>query len=284
MAYNDGLANVTTTIGHTYVIKNDGLAIVRRNYRDKMGISISPLNSFIAKNSNSKYVNESLVPVVHSENSKKIYDANTYLPIVNTFATMELPIILNKFCCDNVIAYDVNTNSLEKSFCKLIKTINGDISITRVARDNENKWNFNNVFYSDSTTIVEQEEGFIITSPATTLVESVNKTGFLLSTQALPATALVEDYKPPSFNNNGSGSGLKIITLTLQVNAFVEMYMVFDDCKVTDAIGLPYGLSIDKSYVKGTPLLAGTYPVKFLLDNGRILDSIITIPQLPRKL
>ncbi|MNV76289.1 hypothetical protein D3C71_1696290 [compost metagenome] len=99
-----------------------------------------------------------------------------------------------------------------------------------------------------------------------------------------PVSAVVEDYKPPTWGQTGSGSGLKSTRIIVQKYSFIELYLNFEDCKVIDGLGLPDGMSIENSFLKGTPRMSGKYPVILKLSNERILDVLIIVPEVPRQL
>lgn len=135
-----------------------------------------------------------------------------------------------------------------------------------------------------STIVVESEEQKFKINYAESLVVDVSPQGINTTTMLTPAIATIEDYKPPAWGNTGSGSGLKSTRIIAQKGAFFELYLSFDDCKVVDVIGLPQGLTLEGSYIKGSPVLSGKYPVTMKLSNDRTIDVYVIVPEVPRQL
>jgi hypothetical protein len=100
----------------------------------------------------------------------------------------------------------------------------------------------------------------------------------------MPISVSVEDYKPPVIGQTGSGSGVNSVKYVFQKFSFAEVYISFDDCKVLTVQGLPEGMYVENSFVKGSPTVSGTYPIQFKLDNSRILEGLIIVPNVPRQL
>ena len=103
------------------------------------------------------------------------------------------------------------------------------------------------------------------------------------SSKLEPMTAIVEDYKPPSFGNVGSGSGMKFARFVVQKNSFAQINLEFTDSKVIDALGLPQGMLFKAPFLTGAPTVSGVYPLRLKLDNGFTLDILLVVPNLPRK-
>jgi hypothetical protein len=283
MANNDGLAIVYSDIGEMKITSSNSTAI-SINYEEKepRAIIINPGNTKI--DIPPGFIKSSQVccteknPRRHKFNIKEGIGIRTWV-INDTLAHKE-----------KNPAFPVTTKVYEKraevfdSYHKRIKEINTFLNYSLGSMSDKLVQSLPNKSTLKSAVVVDYDEYKVIAKPAVTLVEEVNKNGLSASTVITPATTFVEDYKPPSFNPSGSGSGLKLFKLTLQQQSFAEAELIFDDSSVINAIGLPYGLIIDKSKIKGTPLLSGTYPVQFELSNGRIVDGLILVPGLPRKL
>lgn len=101
-----------------------------------------------------------------------------------------------------------------------------------------------------------------------------------------PVMINVENYRPPTFGNTGSGSAMRDFKIVAQKQSFVEVVLNFEDANVLDVIGLPDGMVYDNvlKMIKGSPILSGKYPITLELDNGYKLEGLVVVPQLPRQM
>jgi hypothetical protein len=283
MANNDGMAIVYSDIGEMQIISSNSTAI-SINYREQAArkIAITPGNTKI--NMNPGFIVSSQAYSTEKDKSKWKLNIKEGIGI--------RALVINDTLAHKQKnpAFPVTAKVYEKrakvfdSYHKRIKEINIFLNYNLGSMSDKLVQYLPIKSTLKSIMVVDYDEHRVVAKPAITLVEEINKNGLSASTVITPATTFVEDYKPPSFNPSGSGSGLKLFKLTLQQQSFAEVELIFDDSTVTNAIGLPYGLTIDKSKIKGTPLLSGTYPVQFELSNGRIVDGLVMVPGLPRKL
>lgn len=116
-----------------------------------------------------------------------------------------------------------------------------------------------------------------------TVVE--DKTNKAATSQSMTIPALmvnVEDYKAPTWNATGTTGNIKDFKFVIQKNTFVEINMNFADSKLVDCAGLPEGMFIEKTYLKGVPTLSGKYAINIKLDNGSVLSGLIIVPNVQR--
>lgn len=135
-----------------------------------------------------------------------------------------------------------------------------------------------------SALVYEPSDQGVKLNTANTFVMDTTSQKLQTVTKLTGATAVIEDYKPPTWGQTGSGSGLKSTRIIAQKGAFFEMYLNFDDCKVNGAVGLPQGMILEASYIKGVPEVSGHYPVSLKLTNDRTVDALVIVPEVPRHL
>lgn len=99
-----------------------------------------------------------------------------------------------------------------------------------------------------------------------------------------PVSAVVNDYKPPTSGSDSGGEGVKHIRFIAQKNSYCEIGLDFTSRRVIGAKGLPSGLFVEKGLIKGSPTLAGLYPITLELDNETSLSGTFVVPELDRKL
>lgn len=304
MPFNDGSAlAVGGKVGRGVVLSTEKIAVVRAKRREDVVTLASGLsNIFNPMNTSANVLNDVIgtVPTLYAAEAFVSGLEKSYLtvhtpyslkPVLASIANVDVPIPAtsvvwepNKNYVIPYLVFHISRNAGATvdvmSSYQSIK-MQTEIAISRRVERPQ----IEDRFSRPASASVSGSEGdrikinFAETFVYDTRPQSVSKT-----TQLTPATATIEDYKPPAWGNTGSGSGLKSTRIIAQKDSFFELYLNFDDCKVTDAIGLPQGLVLEGSYIKGSPVLSGRYPVTLKLSNERNVDVYIVVPELQRHL
>lgn len=100
------------------------------------------------------------------------------------------------------------------------------------------------------------------------------------------ASMIVKTKIPVNTGGSGgsTGEGLKAIDLELQPMSYMKMALDFTGRKVVNVIGLPPGLKIVNNTIKGSPVMAGNYNIKVILDDSTFVHGKIKVHVLDRVL
>ncbi len=150
----------------------------------------------------------------------------------------------------------------------------------RVIKEKSFPYNLSETYVSrEKRPLLFYNEAFI------NVMDKENQSG-LGTTPIKPVSIVVENYRPPSFDNVGSGTSMRDMRIVAQKQSFIELILNFEEASVIDVQGLPEGLLFDENYkmIKGSPSISGNYAITMELDNGFNIEGIIVVPDLPRNL
>lgn len=176
-----------------------------------------------------------------------------------------------------VVGKDIKANSiLNKNKRSIFIDINLPVSVTVDAKRSENIF----YIYNDIQVYNKPLEKIKVKTGST--IVNDNRVNKIIGLVVEPVTTSVSDYRPPMAGNGSGGNGLDFIRISAQKNAYVELLLNFTDNKIIDILGLPEGLYMEHSVIKGTSKISGNFPLSIILDNNSILKALLIVPELPR--
>ena len=286
----DNYANVydgTVQIGQvTGIIPSCSTTSIKAK-RDRGGVNVSPLEIRVFDATNHIQLTQSLVPKTMTVDQGNDVHNTLFGASYNTFVidpntTLETSVVGHGyFETDKTISKDV---CVEVCNVQGIESVEG-IKVCYSQEDMENQLEFSNTFKSANVRVSSLPDYRYLHNEAVTyVVNGVPMDGYG-GTSIAPITMTVENYRPPTFGNTGSGSTMKDIRIVAQKQSFVEIVLNFENAVVLNVQGLPDGMVFDKDLkmLKGSPTISGKYPITIELDNGFNLEGLIIVPELPRR-
>lgn len=288
MAYNDGIAISTAKVGLMHINRTNGFSISylgkqnreRKLYPVKAGTITQTGNNIVRLNEVNMLVASTKISKTILPITIKVKQNNS-LSIICSTSTIVADKHYDSNILSSLVKLEKTTGEAMSPLCKNIISIKSNSSICcKKERDSIKSDHYIEPKKVTVHEILERKSAY----PCMTFVENKVVQKRIGGTILEPVSVSVEDYKPPSIGANGSGSGLKDVKFVMQKKSFSEIILNFTETKIIEVIGLPQGVIFDKKTLKGTPLVAGNFPLQFKFENGNIMEGYLVVPNIPRTL